>query len=164
MAESIVDSTLRVLANDNSNPFKRPRLELLPPGELQALWQKIDTLPEADRGKARANLIDFQARNYPAEAAAWISQAEPTPATVSQASRLAANWVRDDAPAAAAWATALPEGEARTWAVWNLARQWSLTNPAAAGAWLEKLPDATTRDLAANAFTGKRPDPKPAGN
>src|SRR5690606_23495486 len=96
------------------------------------VWEQTLTLPADQQANAQANLITLQAAHAPAEADAWLGEQPDSPQTAELASRLAANWALDDAPAAARWAASLPEGKTITWALWNLARQWHRVDPAAA--------------------------------
>ena len=155
--QSPVAAALRTLPKAGEK--NQAQLNALAPAERQTLWQQAAALPEAQRAPAQKNMIEFQSRHHPAEAAAWLSQADPSPETVQHSSQLAGNWVLHDAPSAAAWATSLPVGETKTWAIWNLARQWHRMNPSAAGNWLSKIEDESTRALANDAFSGKRPTP-----
>ena len=124
--------------------------------ERRRLPDQIANLPEDQRPPARTSLMTFQASNYPEEAAAWLKDQTASPDFSEQASRLAANWALDDAPAAAVWAGSLPAGEAKTWALWNLARQWQRVNAGAAQRWAEQQPGAD-RAILQSAFAGRRP-------
>ena len=123
--------------------------------ERRRLPDQIANLPEDQRSPARTSLMTFQASNYPEEAAAWLKDQTASPDFLEQASRLAANWALDDAPAAAEWAGALPDGAAKTWALWNLARQWKRVNASAAQRWAEQQPGAV-RAILDSAFAGRR--------
>ena len=123
--------------------------------ERRRLPDQIANLPEDQRPPARTRLMTFQASNYSEEAAAWLKDQTASPDFLEQASRLAANWALDDAPAAAEWAGALPDGAAKTWALWNLARQWKRVNASAAQRWAEQQPGAV-RAILDSAFAGRR--------
>lgn len=124
--------------------------------ERRRLPDQIASLPEDQRAQARTHLMTFQATNYPEEAAAWLKDQPASPDFTEQASRLAANWAVDDAPAAANWAAALPPGDTKTWTLWNLARQWQRVNAGAAQRWAEQQPDGD-RAILESAFAGRRP-------
>ncbi len=116
----------------------------------------MTTLPEAQRGQAQENFMTWLAANHPAEAASWLGGQTASPSNPQLASRLAANWALDDAPAAAAWAGSLPAGEAKNWALWNLARQWQRVSPGEAQRWAEAQPRAE-QAIMESAFAGHRP-------
>jgi hypothetical protein len=125
-------------------------------GRRQA-WDQTSALPETERAQAQAKLLSIQAANSPAEAAAWLSSQSDSSTNPEFASRLAANWALDDAPAAARWVASLSEGEAKTWALWNLARQWQRVDPTAARRWANDQP-AAARAVMERSFAGQRPD------
>lgn len=124
--------------------------------ERRRLPDQINTLPEDQQPRARTQFMTFQASNYPEEAAAWLKDQTTSPDFTEQASRLAAHWVLDDAPAAAEWAAALPAGESKVWALWNLARQWQRVDGKAAQNWASRLPQVD-RAVLESAFAGRRP-------
>lgn len=99
-------------------------------------------------------------RSHPSEAASWLAtRPQDEPATVNQASRVAARWAREEPVAAADWSAGLPAGRARTWALWNAAAEFHRLDPAAARTWADALPDPRLRTVATQAFTGQQPAP-----
>ncbi len=151
-----VERLLKNLPRPREYTFGDGVLNTLSKTERHDVWEQTLTLPADQQASAQANLITLQAAHAPAEAAAWLGEQLDSPQTTELASRLAAHWALDDAPAAARWATSLPEGDTKTWTLWNLARQWQRVDPAAARRWAAALP-AAARAVAESAFVGQRP-------
>lgn len=142
-----------------SDPFVHTasrHLNRLDSEERLQLWERAASLPVDQKTRARENLLTLTAMTDPQEAASWLNPQHGDPPDATLASRLAANWALDDAPAAARWTTSLPEGEAKLWATWNLARQWHRVDAPAVQQWAKSQPPST-RAVVDRAVAGHRP-------
>ena len=148
---------------------------------LEALWDRSDT--QAARtafaqlsSEQKTRAADFlstgpgvfmKAPELRADAIRWLLENPPAEVDASpmgmheddqlrNASRVAADWARDDPQAASRWAQNLPPGDTRLWVMKNLARQWAEYEPSAASAWARTLPAAERAAVEAHLETETR--------